>query len=175
MMMKKTMLGLLLVFASTSVFAQTKIGFAEVNYILNQLPETQTVDTQLREFETQLTSEMQTMTQQFQQDVQAYESSAGTMTEEAKAAKEQELQALQQQIQQKQQEAQQKLQQRYTELLGPVRDKVMDAIEKVAEANGYTHVFSKSISGNLIALYPDVQDNSFSDMVLQELGVTVEQ
>lgn len=175
MMIKKTFFTLLFALLSLTTFAQVKIAFAEVNYILNQLPETQTVDTQLREFETQLTSEMQTMRQQFQLSVQEYESSAGTMTDEAKAAKEQELQALQQQMQQKQQEAQQKLQQKYTELLGPVRDKVMAAIEKVAEANGYTHVFSKSISGNLIALYPDVQDNSFSDMVLEEMGVTVEQ
>lgn len=175
MMVKKTIFTLLFAVLSLTTFAQVKIAFAEVNYILNQLPETQTVDTQLREFETQLTAEMQTLRQQFQQGLQDYESSAGTMTDEAKATKEQELQGLQQQMQQKQQEAQQKLQQKYTELLGPVRDKVMAAIEKVAEANGYTHVFSKSISGNLIALYPDVQDNSFSDMVLKELGVTAEQ
>ncbi|MDF9795406.1 outer membrane protein [Catalinimonas alkaloidigena] len=174
MMIKKTVFTLLFVIASLTTFAQVKIAFAEVNYILNQLPETQTIDTQLQAFETQLSSEIQTMSQQFQQSVQEYQSSSGTMTDEAKATKEGELQTLQQQIQQKQQEAQQKLQQRYAELLGPVRDKVMNAIETVAEANGYTHVFAKSISGNLIAVYPDVQDNSFSDMVLQELGVTVE-
>lgn len=150
-----------------------KIGFANTDYILSQMPEAKSVDSELRAFEKQLSNKINATVQGLQQQFQQYQQSAATMTEEARANKEKELNELQQQIQRDQQEAQVKLQQKQQELLEPVFTKIQGAIDKVAKANGYTHILAPDAAGNPVILYvQNEEEANISDMVLKELGIT---
>jgi len=69
--------------------------------------------------------------------------------------------------------AQDEMQKKQGTLLQPVLDKVQKAINKVAEAKGYTYIFSThSDGGSAIILYAKNKEDNISDLVLKELGVT---
>lgn len=174
MNIKFVLVSLALTLIGFSASAQNvKIGFANTDYILSQMPEAKSVDSELRSFEKQLSSKINATMTGFQQQLQQYQQGAATMTEEARANKEQELSQLQQQIQQDQQEAQLKLQQKQAELLEPVFKKIQDAIDRVAKANNYTHILSPDVGGNPVLLYvQNEEEANISDMVLKELGIT---
>jgi outer membrane protein len=65
------------------------------------------------------------------------------------------------------------LQRKSGELLEPVFEKIQNAIDAVAKANGYTHVFNSGQpeAGLNILLYARDEDN-ISDLVLKQLGIT---
>lgn len=150
-----------------------KIGFVDTEYILAQMPEAKQIQSELQAYQRQLMNKINATMQGFQQQYQEYQQSAGTMTEQGRQEKEAELQELQQQIQQDQQQAQLSLQQKEAELLEPVYDKIQINIDKVAESNGFTHIFSSNIAGNPVLLYVKDQDKlDISDMVLQAMGIT---
>lgn len=169
MNIKFVFVGVALTLLSFGAMAQDfKLGFANTDYILSQMPEAKSVESELRSFEKQLSTKINATAQGFQQQLQQYQQSAATMTEEARANKEKELQDLQQQIQQDQQNAQLQLQQKQAELLEPVYNKIQTSIDKVAKANGYTHILTPAA-----LLYVQNEDESdISDLVLKDLGIT---
>lgn len=174
MNIKFVLIGLALAFASFCANAQNvKIGYASTSYIVSQMPEAKSIESELQAFQKQLSNKINATMSGFQQQYQQYQQTASTMTEEARASKEQELNELQQQIQRDQQEAQLKLQQKEQELLAPVYDKIQTAIDKVAKANNYTHILSPDVAGNPVLIYvQNEEEANISDMVLKELGVT---
>lgn len=150
-----------------------KIAYVDTDYILTQMPEAKQIQSELQAYQRQLMNKINATMQGFQQQYQEYQQGASTMTEQARQAKEQELQELQQQIQQDQQEAQLSLQRKENELLEPVYQKIQTNIDKVAEQNGYTHIFSSGVAGNPILLYVKNQEEAdISDKVLQAMGIT---
>ncbi|WKN33364.1 OmpH family outer membrane protein [Porifericola rhodea] len=150
-----------------------KIGYVDTEYILTQMPEAKQIQSELQAYQRQLMNKINATMQGFQQQYQEYQQGAATMTEQARQEKEQELQGLQQQIQQDQQDAQLSLQRKEAELLDPVYKKIQSNIDKVAEQNGYTHIFSSNIAGNPILLYvKNQEDNDVSDKVLEAMGIT---
>nr|WKN37886.1 OmpH family outer membrane protein [Tunicatimonas sp. TK19036] len=152
---------------------QQKFGFVSTEYVLGQMPEAKSIQSELQAYSRQLQNKIQATVQGFQTQVDAYQKGAATMTEEARTSKEQELQELQQQIQQDQQEAQVNLQRKEAELLQPALDKIQKAIDAVAKENSYTHIFSLDVAGNPILLYVQNEDEAdISDLVLKNMGIT---
>lgn len=150
-----------------------KIAYVDTDYILTQMPEAKQIQSELQAYQRQLQNKISATMQGFQQQYQEYQQGAATMTEQARQEKEGELQELQQQIQQDQQQAQLSLQRKEGELLAPVYEKIQTNIDKVAEQNGYTHIFSAAVAGNPILLYVKDQDEAdISDKVLEAMGIT---
>lgn len=150
-----------------------KIGYTNAGFILGNMPESKEIESQLKEHEQQLTKQLEAKSKDFQTKVQEYQRNMENMIPEVRADKEQELQGLQQSIQKFQQDAQASLARKENELLQPVFDKIQKAIDEVAKANGYTHVFNSGQpeAGLNILLYARDQDN-ISDLVLKQLGIT---
>lgn len=148
-----------------------KIGYTNVDYILNLLPEAKQISTDLEAYESQLTKQLQTKIEEFQKKMQAFEQGAATMTEVVRADKQEELQNLQASIQKFQREADSSLMSKRAELFEPAYNKIQVAIDEVSKENGYTHVFSSDASGFPILLYAQEEDN-ISDLVLKNLGIT---
>lgn len=174
--MKRNLI-LIVVFALFGAFQvqaqQQKFGFVSTEYVLSQMPEAKSIQSELQAYSRQLQNKIQATMQGFQTQLDSYQKGAATMTEEARTSKEQELQELQQQIQSDQQEAQMNLQRKEAELLQPALDKIQDAINSVAKDNSYTHVFSLDVAGNPILLYVQNEDEAnISDMVLKQMGIT---
>lgn len=169
---------LLAVFGMVGFFAhgQTaaqKIGYADVDYIFSQMPDSKQIDTDLKSLQTQLKNQIDAKYQEFQKKLNEYNQAlqAGTMPDAVRNNTERELQQLQANIEKLQQDAQTNLQTKQTQLMQPVYKKVGDAINAVAKENGYTYILSQQIGGIDVVLYGD--DNlDISDLVLKKLGVT---
>jgi outer membrane protein len=174
----KTRWIIVLVFLAAAVTANAqdgglKIGYTNAEYILSNMPEAKQIESDLKVHEQQLSSQLEAKSKDFQAKYQEYQQNAQNMIPEVRADKEQELQNLQNSIQKFQQDAQMSLQRKSGELLEPVFEKIQNAIDAVAKANGYTHVFNSGQpeAGLNILLYARDEDN-ISDLVLKQLGIT---
>lgn len=147
-----------------------KIGYTNVEFIMDLMPEMEQIGADLKDYETQLQTNIQTKAQDFQRQVQTYQQASQTMTEEARAAKEQELTTLQGTLQKYEQDAQVSYQRKLGELLSPVQTKVINAINAVAAENNYTHIFAESAGQAPILLYTKEEDK-FTELVLTKLGL----
>ncbi|WP_439487741.1 OmpH family outer membrane protein [Algoriphagus sp.] len=147
-----------------------KIGYTNVEFIMDLMPEMEQIAADIKDYETQLQTTIQTKTEDFQRQFQTYQQSAQTMTEEARAAKEQELRGLEGSLQKYQQDAQVSYQRKLGELLSPVQNKVINAINAVAAENNYTHIFAESAGQSPVLLYTKEEDK-FTELVLAKLGL----
>lgn len=149
-----------------------KIGYTNAEYILSNMPEAKEIEAELKDYETQLTAQLESKSRDFETKLAEYQRTAENMIPEVRADKERELQGLQQSIQKFQQDAQTSLGRKQGELLQPAFDKIQKAIDEVAKANGYTHVFNSGQPevGLNILLYARDEDN-ISDLVLKQLGI----
>jgi outer membrane protein len=163
-------LGIVTTHAQTPT-ASTKIGFADVDYIITQLPEAKQIDTELKSTQAQLKNQIDSKSQEFQKKLADYQANLSTMLDAVRANTERELTQLQENLQKLQQDAQSTIQNKQTQLLDPVYKKVGKAIEEVAKENAFTFVLNQQIQGLDVILYGD-EKMDVSDLVLKKLGVT---
>lgn len=147
-----------------------KIGYTNVEFIMDLMPEMEQIGADIQDYQTQLQTNIQTKSADFQQQYQTYQQAAQTMTEEARTAKEQELRTLDESLQKYQQDAQVSYQRKLGELLSPVQTKVINAINAVAAENNYTHIFAESAGQAPVLLYTKEEDK-FTELVLTKLGL----
>ena len=171
--MRKLVLLVVLGLAAVTSYAQTasKIGYADVDYIFSQMPESKQIDAELKSLQTQLKNQIDAKVAEFQKKYQDYTQNLNTMLDAVRANTERELQQLQQNIEKLQQDSQTTIQNKQNQLMDPVYKKVGKAIEDTAKENGFTLILSQQIGGLDVVLYGD--DNSdVSDLVLKKMGVT---
>ena len=161
----------LITFISHAQTATTKVGYADVDYIFNQMPESKQIDSELKSLQTQLKNQIDTKYQDYQKKLGDYQANINTMIDAVRANTERELVQMQQNIEKLQQDAQTTVQSKQTQLMDPVFKKVGKAIEDVAKENGFTFILSQQIGGLDVILYGD-EKMDISDLVLKKLGVT---
>lgn len=154
----------------TAQAQEIKIGYTNVEFIMDLMPEMEQIGADIQDYQTQLQTNIQTKAADFQRQVQTYQQAAQTMTEEARAAKEGELTKLQSDLQKYEQDAQVSYQRKLGELLEPVQTKVINAINAVAAENNYTHIFAESAGTAPVLLYTKEEDK-FTELVLAKLGL----
>ncbi len=173
--MRKRSLLAVLAFSLIGVCAQAqiamKIGYADVDYILGQMPESKQVEADLQATNTQYQNQLQSKVQEYQQKLQAYQQGAATMLDAVRQDKEAELVRLEQSIQEFQQSAQSSLQKKTAELMEPLTTKVGNMIEAVAKEQGYTHILNGQVGGIDVVLFAD-EKYDISDAVLKKMGIT---
>ena len=174
--MRKFVLLVVLGLGVITSYAQTaaaKIGYADVDYIFSQMPDSKQIDADLKSLQAQLKNQIDTKVQEFQKKLADYNQAiqANTMPDAVRANTERELQQLQQNIEKLQQDAQTNLQNKQTQLMDPVYKKVGKAIEDTAKENGFTFILNQQIGGLDVILYGD-EKMDISDLVLKKLGVT---
>ena len=173
--------GLLSTFSSLLLQAQTepqKIGTANVEYILSNLPEMKKLESDIQEYEKQLKAQLDSKVADYQRKSDEYQRGveSNMLLPSIRADKEKELMSMQQSIQDFEKTAQEDLQSKYLSMLEPITAKVQSSIDKVAAANNYTYIISTYIqySGDKIILYSKSSTaNDISLLVLKDLGVTV--
>lgn len=171
--MRKLVLLTVLAVAAFTSQAQTgsKVGYADVDYIFSQMPESKQIETELKSTQTQLKNQIDSKAKEFQTKLADYQANAGTMLDAVRVNTERELQQLQQNLEKLQQDAQTTLQEKQNKLMAPVYDRVGKGIADVAKENGFSFILSSQIGGLDVVLYADEQ-NDVSDLVLKKLGVT---
>ena len=160
----------LLLSTLTSFSQNIKIGYTNVEYILSFLPETKQVQAEVQAYGTQLQNQLQSKITDFQSKAEVFQREAASMTEIIRADKQEELQNLQNSIEKFQREAQTAITTKETELFKPLFEKISNAINKVAEKESFSHVFSAGVPGVDVLLYAKPSDD-ISNLVLIELGI----
>jgi outer membrane protein len=165
-------------FAGFAVYAQgnntqsPKIGYASVNYILTQMPEYESIEKEMQDYEQQLSNELQSQYQELQQKANKYQASAETMLPEVRQERETELREMQGRIERFQREAQQRIQRKESDLLAPAYEKIQTNIDAVAKENGFSHVLNSEVAGVPTLLYVSDESNDISNLVLKKMGIT---
>lgn len=153
--------------------AQQKIGYIDSDYILNQTPEYATVQQQIGRLEEQWRQEIKNKQAEVQELRREFEARELLYTEEERKRKQEEIQQAQQEVEQLRQRyfgPDGQLYQRQQELMRPIQERILTAVEEVATAEGYDYVFDKS--GEFLFMFARDQYD-LSDAVLRELGIDV--
>lgn len=164
----------LLAAATAPVAVAQKIGYTQVDLLVNLMPESEEAEKQLRMIEQKLSEALNVKKLYIEGKMSEYQEKAqkpGWPAEE-RAAAEQELVKLQEELQKAAQESEDKLVKKRSELYEPLLDRVQKGIDAVAEELGYTYVFNANTGGSSILLKGPVQDN-LTLKILDKMGVTV--
>jgi outer membrane protein len=141
-LLKVALVAVCIVFAGNMAKAQAKIAYINFGQLVQVMPETKTIQTQLETYNKQFQDQYTAMTTEYQSKGQAYEAQRATMTDAVRINKEAELSDLQKRIQAFQTDANQKVQVKTSELSKPLFDKLRAAISQVAKEKGYAYVIN---------------------------------
>jgi len=153
--------------------AANKVGYANVDYIISQLPDMKAIEADMKSTQTQLRNQIQTRSQEVQKQYADFNATAKTMVDTVRARKQKDLEKAMADLEQMQQNAQMTLQNKQKLFLAPIVLKVNKAISEVAKENGYSIILTDKVSTFDFLLY---QTNQFdiSNLVLAKFGVTPE-
>ena len=142
-----------------TAFPQTslKIGHVDIAEILAALPARDSaaavLDKETKEFQ----STYNEMTSVYNKMFDDYEKSQSTYSDLVRKTKETELLDKQKRLEEFQQNAQTTLQKRNSELIQPILDKIIKAVDKVASENGFTYILDVS-KGSVVYTSKDSQN-----------------
>jgi outer membrane protein len=144
---------------SATTFAQTtlKLGHVDINQILSSLPQRDSAAVILEKETKEVQETFNQMSAEYNKLYDDYEKSASTLTEVVKKAKEADLLDKQKRLEEFQQTASSKLDQRNADLIKPILDKIIKAVDKVASENGFTYILDVS-KGSVVYTSKDSQN-----------------
>ena len=176
--MIKTSIVLLLFCAPFAAAAQAaqetkpdKIGYADVAYIMSQLPEMKAIESDLKSTQTQLRNQIQAKSDAVQKQYADFNANAKTMADTVRMRKQGELEKSVTDLEKMQQDAQLTLQNKQKLYMAPLYLKVNKAISEVAQENGFSIILTDRVSNFDFLLYQTPQLN-VSDLVLKISKIT---
>ena len=140
--MKKLFLMLMLC-APMTLFAQ-KFGHLDSQALLQSLPEATAVQRKLEAKGKEYQKQLEDMQAELQRQAEAYDKSKSTMNATKQAETEKNLQDMYSKIQQTAQDNQKAFNEEQQKQLGPVLEKVRNAIAAVAKAGNYVYIMEKA-------------------------------
>jgi outer membrane protein len=168
----KRLFKIVLILNVFTVFGQSvtgsKVGYADIGYIVSRLPEFKNFQDQYAEAEKNYKDQLQQKGELFQKEYQEYLANAESMTDTVRAKTEQNLQEAQTAIQTYQSEAQQSLANYQKLLLAPLYLAVNSTIQKVAQENGYSVVINARAGNNSLTLFHEARFD-ISDLVIKRM------
>lgn len=148
-----------------------KIGYAETDYIMSQLPEFKKMDSELKTHYSQLENQMKSKYDEFQVKLKSFQTMASSTPDAIKADKQQELATLQQSLEKFKEDAQASYKKKQNDLLDPLYKRIGNAIELVAKENGYAFIINPRFSTEGQILLSWDEKFNISDLVLKKLGI----
>lgn len=170
--MKQTILTILFILLPLSVFGQLKVGTMNPDDVLDALPETEQVESQIQQFIQQRQAEFQERYQVWIDDLTEFSelAEAGEISEEEQTRREAELQERQEELSNMESRIQQQIQQRQNELFSPLLNRVDEAMSEVAEELELEFVINKTASsGDPIVYYSSQRGVDITERVIQKL------
>lgn len=155
--------------------AQQKIGYVDTEYILNQMPEYATVKQKLDKLEQQWRGEIQKQQKKVRKLEREFEARELLYTDEERKRKQDAIEQARTEVEQLRQKyfgPDGELYTRQKSLMRPLQERILEATERVATADGYDYVVDKK--GETLFLYAK-EEHDLSDRVLRELGITIDQ
>jgi outer membrane protein len=159
---------------SLSINAQTfKLGYTNIEYILQNLPDSKDIQTKLTTEKAQYDKLYQEKVAEFQKNYEEYQKNAPSMSAVIKADKEKSLTNKQNEITELQQNAEAAISKKQQELIAPVMEKIQNAIDAVAKEAGYTYVLNSDAGyGTTPVILVAPESDNITNLVFKKLGVT---
>jgi len=167
--MKKIMIIIMgLVSVSMISFAQSplKIGHVNINEIMTALPERDSAQVLLEKETREIESTYDEMTVIYNKLLDEYQKGLSNYSELVRKTKESELLDKQKRLAEFEQNASVTLQNRNAELIKPIYEKIIKAIERIATENGFTYVLDIS-NGSVV--FTSKESQNLDQLVLKLL------
>ena len=159
-MIKKLLLAVAIALPAMSLSAQ-KFGTVNVQEIMESLPEVTEMKAKIEASSKTYEEEFGKLQQEMEKKYTEFQQLPEGTLESIKERRMQELQELDQTIQQFRATAQQDLQRQQAQLMQPIQEKIMKAIQTVGAAGSYTFIFDAEQSyyagSDVINVTPDVK------------------
>ena len=137
--------------------ANLKIGYIDLTKIMEALPEKDSAAAVLEKETKEYQSTFDDMSGVYNKMLDDYQKVQSTLSEPVKKNKEAELLDKEKRLQEFEQNASTALQKRNSELIQPILDKVLKAVDKVAGENGFTFILDVS-KGSVVYTSKDSQN-----------------
>jgi outer membrane protein len=170
--MKRLSITLLLFLVPLAVSAQLKVAVMNPDSVLDAMPETEQVQTELDNYIQERQSAFQQRYQEFIDQMTAYsqQAEAGNLSQDEQVEEEERLTELQQELNSFQQRIQQQIQQRQSDLFNPLLVRVEDAMAEVSEEMGLDYVINKTSNmGDPIVYYTSDRAPDITQQVIDKL------
>lgn len=163
-MIKKILLALVIAFP-TMAFAQ-KFGVITTDQLIQSLPEMKEVQTTLEASSKKYEDEFKNLQDEMQKKYTEFQSLEEPTPSPIKDRRLQEMQELDQKIQQFRQTASEDLQRQQQQLMAPIQQKVMTAIQTVGQEGNFTFIFE-----NMVPVYVGTDVTDVTPLVKAKLGI----
>lgn len=170
--MKQTILTILFILLPLSVFGQMKVGIMNPDDVLDALPETEEVESQIQDYIQQRQADFQERYQVWIEDLTEFSElvEAGELSEQEQAQREEQFQERQEELNNLESRIQRQIQQRQNELFSPLLNRVDEAMSEVSEELGLDFVLNKTASsGDPIVYYSSQRGVDITERVIQKL------
>lgn len=164
--MKKILLALMLMLPM-SMMAQ-KFGHFNSQEIIPSMPEYAAAESELKTLATQLEEDLKRMQEELQNKFAEYEKQRDALPENIRTRRESEIQQLQERFQQAYQDNQQTMQKKQSELMGNISQKVMNAVKKIGDAQGFVYIMDVTAG---IPYISTVHSTDITPELKKELGL----
>ena len=174
--MKKYILFLALFLFSITAFSQMKIGYANLEFILKSLPEAQQMNREIEDYRNVLNEQIIAKKEYYQSLLEDYyDKEQKGFAESLLTSMRDQIVSLEQEIQLDVANADAKLAALSSQKLQPITEKIIEAINRIYEEEGYTYIFNSADgTGNSIVLKGPEADN-LTYRILEEMGVKPEE
>lgn len=148
-----------------------RIGYANVEYIISQLPDVKQMESELKSTHTQLKNQIDARSKEVEKQYNDFNANAAGMVDSVRTRKQRELEGAIAGLEQMQQNAQVAMENKQKLIMAPIYLKVNRAIGEVAKENGFAMILTEEVSNYPFILYHG-ENTDVSGLVLSKLGVT---
>ena len=160
----------LFLFISVSVFAQSKVGTVDIDFVLSKMPELPSVQKQIEDYGKELDGDFSEKYDAYNALVQEYTDGEAGFTIAQKQTKQQEILNAETELGKFQENGAKLINIRRDELLRPLYQKIGVSLEKLAKEQGYTQVLQLD---NSVVYADNTYDLTLA--ILKDLGITIEE
>jgi outer membrane protein len=164
---------MVLLMVPLEAIAQQQIRYIDSEYILDQTPEYATIQQKIDRLEEQWRSELQQRRDTVRKMHREFEARELLYTQEERQQRQQEIAQAEQELENLRQRyfgPNGELFQRQRDLMRPLQERILTAVDEVATSEGYDFVFDRS--GDFLFMFARDQYD-VSNQVLRELGIDV--
>lgn len=155
----------------TSSYAQLKIAHLNTNELVLSMPESDSANAVLEALNLEYTKTGEELKVDYNVAAEEYEKNVATMTELVRKTKEEALAEMMNRIQQFVENSRVALQNKQQELYQPIYIKAQNAIQEVADEQGFDYVLETGAGGVLTV--PKDESLNILSLVQKKLGITV--
>lgn len=170
--MKKILLISLITLLPVMVSAQLKVGIMSPDQVLDSLPETSQIESELETYVQEREGSFESSYQSYLEKMTSYSErmEEGTLSESEQESLEEELADLEEELNSLQNRIERQIREKQNELFSPLLNRVEEAMTTVSESLGLDYVINKTAStGDPIVYYSSERGVDITERVIEHL------